>query len=504
MSNNRASIASHLLPLTAEEQTLLDAYEELRALEKLKDQAISKAAKARLEEANKEHLKQIALKNGVDPDIDEAAPRKKKQKKSKKPRIQEGTGMGISNDDSDQASDDGSEDSSVEEADDRSLVGREQRNDVDLQEEEEKKRAEFMRMSSDSYIDTQKIKKKARQESTSLLVNMDQGTPPHDFSKSMEMSKVTGKQLFPQATPSLSPDTAWSPPEDSTAPDEGCLELELSSFKADDVAKGNGNNTVAIKFSAPQESKRFSINIAAPDHDNYYSVLMHFNPRQFEKGGQVVLNNKISGTWGQGINIPLSTFPLMFGETSSTLIVQINGDGFDIFLDKQHCARLEHRVPLPDDAKSLMLQFPSTDDYGHTENWSVYKVWWGYKPLMAKDDLSNIPGVKMHSKLHQTKLFISKLPKIHTETQIELRRAELERAFQKYGGAHGVTVLCPANRTFAFVEVESFRAADLAMREMSDKYTVNRARMSRHEALMEERKTAGATGAGGEKETSDW
>ncbi len=125
---------------------------------------------------------------------------------------------------------------------------------------------------------------------------------------------------------------------------------------------------------------------------------------------------------------------------------------------------------------------------------------------MAKDDISNVPGVKMHSKLHKTKLFISKLPKIYTETQIELRRAELERAFRKYGGAHGVTALCPPNRTFAFVEVESHRAADLAMREMCEKYTVNRARMSRHEALMEERAAAQATtsGAGGEKETSDW
>lgn len=508
MSSNKVTIAPHLLPLTAEEQSLLDAYEEVRALEKLKDQAISDAAKARLVEANKEHERQVALKNGVDPDLEmeakgDGGPQRKKRKKQKEKKIRKDTGFNNSNDDDSEVLDENSDDSSEDGTNERPS-SRPKANNEDTLEEEEKKRDEFMRASSDSYMNDIKIDRKVRQEAKSLLHNMEQGTPPHDFSKSMDMSKVTGKQLFPKILP-LS-DTTWSPPDESTAPDEGCLELELSDFQADDAAKGNGNNTVAIKFSAPKESKRFSINIAAPNHDNYYSVLFHFNPRQFEKGGQVVINNKNSGTWGQGINIPLSTFPLMFGETSSTLIVQINGEGFDIFLDQQHCARLEHRVPLPDDVKSLMLQFPSTDDYGRPENWSVYKVWWGHKPLMAKEDISNVPGVKMHSKLHKTKLFISNLPKIYTETQIDLRRAELERAFRQYGGAHGVTALCPPNRSFAFVEVESYRAADMAVREMSDKYTVNRARMSRHEALMEERAAAQTTSssASGDKKTSNW
>ncbi len=378
MSSNKAIIAPHLLPLTAEEQSLFEAYDKVRALEKQKDQAISDAAKARLAEANKEYERQLALKNGIDPDLnegteakDDSGPKRKKRKKQKEKKIREDHVISNDNDDASEGSDEHSDDSSNDGANERSLLGSSQRNE-DALEEEEKKRAEFLRSSSDSYMNTHKIERKARQASTSLLVNMDRGTPPHDFSKSMEMSKVTGKQLFPKITASLS-DSTWSPPDDSNAPDEGCLELELSDFQADDAARGNGNNTVAIKFSAPNDAKRFSINIAAPNHDNYDSVLFHFNPRQFEKGGQVVINNKDFGTWGQGINIPLSTFPLMFGETSSTLIVQINGEGFDIFIDQQHCARLEHRVPLPDDAKSLMLQFPSTDDYGRKFSSSMLK-----------------------------------------------------------------------------------------------------------------------------------
>ena len=107
-----------------------------------------------------------------------------------------------------------------------------------------------------------------------------------------------------------------------------------------------------------------SINIAGPSHDEFHSVLFHFNPRQHERGGQLVVNDKQEGIWGQAISLPLSQIPLIFGQTSVTLIIQINGDGFDIFLEDKHCARLEHRVELPSKPCSLFLQFPSCDDYG--------------------------------------------------------------------------------------------------------------------------------------------
>ena len=137
----------------------------------------------------------------------------------------------------------------------------------------------------------------------------------------------------------------------------------------------------------------------------------------------------------------------------------------------------------------------------------MYKVWWGYKEIMANDSIAHVPGVNIQSSLHEKKLFISGLSKISTETQIDLRVAELERAFRKYGGALGVTVICPPNCSFAFVEVESHRAAELAIREKSSKYSVNRARRSRHEALMEQRAAAAAEAVNAGKsfkETSDW
>jgi RNA recognition motif-containing protein len=105
---------------------------------------------------------------------------------------------------------------------------------------------------------------------------------------------------------------------------------------------------------------------------------------------------------------------------------------------------------------------------------------------------------------YQTKLFVSGLPKLYTEADVEIRKAELERAFRRYGGAQGVTVICSKNSTFAFVEVETERQTDLALSEMQNKYRINRARRSRHEALMEERALTASGSDVATKATSDW
>ena len=85
-----------------------------------------------------------------------------------------------------------------------------------------------------------------------------------------------------------------------------------------------------------------------------------------------------------------------------------------------------------------------------------------------------------------------------------MRRAELERAFRKYGGARGVTCVVPTNTTFAFVEMETERMADLALVEMANKYRLNRARRSRHEALQEERAAAEAAKQGKTQDSGGW
>ena len=118
---------------------------------------------------------------------------------------------------------------------------------------------------------------------------------------------------------------------------------------------------------------------------------------------------------------------------------------------------------------------------------------------MAKGDVSSVPGVNSFNAVHPRKIFVSGLAKIFTEGQVEQRRAELERAFIKYGGDHGVKVIVPTNSTYSFVETQSERMADLALSEMANTYRMNRARRARHEALQEERAAAakGGTTTGG-------
>ena len=103
---------------------------------------------------------------------------------------------------------------------------------------------------------------------------------------------------------------------------------------------------------------------------------------------------------------------------------------------------------------------------------------------MATSDLSNVFGIDLDVE-HPKKLFIRGLTRIFTESEVELRRAELERAFKNYGGALGVTVSVSKNTTFAFVEVDSERQANLALTEMSNQYTISKARRTREESLME-------------------
>ena len=101
---------------------------------------------------------------------------------------------------------------------------------------------------------------------------------------------------------------------------------------------------IAIKFHAPKDLLHFSVNITMPDGRNglYESVLLHLNPRQFQRGGHLVLNDKMDKMWGNNVSVPLSTLPMIFGIDASTLVVQINEEGFDVFVEGAHCAGLEH------------------------------------------------------------------------------------------------------------------------------------------------------------------
>lgn len=470
---------------------------------------------------------------------DHDRPVKKKAKKSRSSSMEDGTLIHNNNnddddenddyDDDDQDSDTGPPNEHDDDYDDRARRRKEKLQKLRAEVMEEKGRAKIQNeimeeqernkhlglhhsqdgMGGDIMMDiglpTLKKKQPTSYRSTqeSLLSSVEHSsTPPHEFSKKLAMPRasLSGRQIFPTSNETgagAGAGASWSPPPTATGPKDGDLCIDLPEFDTHQLQ--SGNNTIAIKFFAPQESSRFSINITEPDNHDYADILFHFNPRQRQKGGQLVINDKQDGIWGQGINVPLSILPLIFGQTACTLILQINTEGFDVFLDGKHCARLEHRKQLPSQKCNLTLQMPSTDDYGSPENWKVYKIWWGHKKPMA-GDLTDVPGVNVSSYLHPKKLFVSNLTKIYTEPEVELRRAELERAFRKYGGPQGCEVKVPTNSTFAFVEVETSRMADLALREMQNTYNISRARRTRQEVLQSQREAAGKT----TEENTEW
>jgi Galactoside-binding lectin/RNA recognition motif. (a.k.a. RRM, RBD, or RNP domain) len=505
---------------TAEEKALLDMYEAIRAHEREATRLKEKKAREKI------YAKDDAANNDVDdaPALASSAGASKKRKASrtKKARADKVPGLGgreMSDDEDDNSASDDEDDVGV---DGESMLEKRAAKLEALRDEiedrknamddnnatEERMRKELLQTNEDDLMHMQRVVKKNKvvqnpgDGGPSLLSNMVSAkTPPHEFSEKLGLKDWKGTVLFP-----LSQDEpTWTPPEQASDPNDGAFLTELQEFDISGATNGLGNNTLAIKFNAPADSRRFSFNIAGPGHDDFDSVLFHFNPRQRQKGGQLVINDKQSGIWGRALSLPLSQVPLIFGQTSVTLLVQVTGNGFDVFIEGKHCARLEHRIELPSKPCSLYLQFPSCDDYRSPENWIVYKAWWGNKELMAKEDASGVPGVNSFDATHPRKLFIKGLKKLRTDAEVEIRRAELERAFRKYGGARGVNTIVGKNSTFAFVEMESERMATLALEEMRAVYPqMSKARRSKHELLMEEREAAEAAKQGKSKESGDW
>ncbi|KAL7518540.1 hypothetical protein ACHAWX_003359 [Stephanocyclus meneghinianus] len=562
-----ASYPRFLEPLTSQELSLLDAYAVVKSYEREAARIKAEEAKRRLEEADERYRAKVREREGGgqeekeqeeaarrpdddddeepqdasdDDDDDEEGRRRRLQRESELSQLRRDVAAAKEAKDRQEAEKRTAK--QKEEAMRKELLGEsvsappkrprdsdddDHDHDSDEDDDEDDERGFFDDDAPAFAATGPSIKKKRLREPSSwdeskpapsLIANIGGGiTPPHDFSKKLGMSNASldGTVLFPKHAAAAAVQQPWQPPPKPRDFLDGCLELELYDFDPASLSESHtaGNNTLAIKFHAPDESARFSINIAAPRHDDYNNILFHFNPRHFQRGGQLVINDRKESMWGNDIAVPLSTMPLMFGKVSCTLIIQINEEGFDVFVEDKHCARLEHRTDLTHSALwgdnnkrkgSLFLQFPSSDDYGNPENWRVFRVWWGRKAGMAKS-LEGVAGVQSYSAVHPKKLFVSGLAKLKTDPEVDLRRAELERAFRKYGGPSGaVAVVVPKDSTFAFVECHSEQLADLAVREMGERYRVNKARRTKHEALMEERAAKEVLERGNAKESTEW
>jgi hypothetical protein len=91
----------------------------------------------------------------------------------------------------------------------------------------------------------------------------------------MQICKNAGSILFPLSLSSVASSfqsiaTSWSPPVDALYPTDRCLEISLPNFDRNNLS-GKAYNTIAIKFTAPAESKRFRFVIYRSElHGNYF------------------------------------------------------------------------------------------------------------------------------------------------------------------------------------------------------------------------------------------
>jgi hypothetical protein len=311
-----ASYPAYLEPLTEQEQALLDTYAAIKGYEKEAARLKAEEAKRRLEEADERYRSKVREREGTTGDGDEEAVEDEElvsqedngsdqeDEETKQKRIQRQREISQLRRDvaaARTAKEDQETKNKVkrekEEALRKELLGEQSpavetnkrpRDDGESEDDESEEGFEESTFTGPS------IKKKRVNNSgwddfkpqPSLIANIGgDSTPPHDFSKKMGMSKssLDGTILFPRD--GIQP---WTPPAKPYDFMDGHLELQLDDFDPAQLGEyGTGNNTLAVKFHAPDDSSRFSVNIAS-SNDGYNNILFHFNPRHFQKGGQLV------------------------------------------------------------------------------------------------------------------------------------------------------------------------------------------------------------------------
>lgn len=236
---------------TPQEEDLLKMYEKRSAYEKEAKRIREEQARTKLAAADLKYKQSMETTTAT-----EGVAETKKKKPRKKKAKQQQDGMMEAHEKEEYSSEEEEQEPSLNER--RAQKLEELREAVKPKEsEEEAMRAQLLNEEAD-VTDTGPSLKRKRTEVTatksSLLDNLtNQATPPHEFSKKLELKTWQGKILFPTSAN----ETSWSPPPSASQPNEGALELELPDFDISQAQHGQGNNTIAIKFTSPTGAKRF-------------------------------------------------------------------------------------------------------------------------------------------------------------------------------------------------------------------------------------------------------
>eukprot|EP01084_Bolivina_argentea_P164384 285781_1 len=187
------------------------------------------------------------------------------------------------------------------------------------------------------------------------------------------VSRELNKESFPAA------DIVRAQDWDSRACQKSLI-LPLDNFGFDDEGQ---KQTLVMRITVPKDSTTWAINICPRKHDEFMNVLFHFNPRQREKGGTLIQNDRKASTWKNAEKLSLKYLPALFGRTFD-FAVQVNEDGFHTAVDTVYATTFLHRTLLHEleDPNSMILQVLCTDDYGNPEAIVVHQIYWGHKPAI--------------------------------------------------------------------------------------------------------------------------
>lgn len=273
---------------TPEEQSLLELYGTVRLFEKQCDKLKEEEAKAKLR-ARQEKFRRDQDQSGTDIQVDvtgsEPSPSSSNERISKKPKLV--SSMDISESD-DNMSDGGADDDLPIGENEEMLQQKEiqrlekQQNEEEQKEKERQERDRHLEegnnINDSGFVVTKKDRPGTYTRADLLGSVTSQSTPIHEFSKKFNLPRVglAGSQVFPENT-SQSPinESKWIPPSTASTPTDGDLRIELPDFDASSNSSiSNGNNTLAIKFTAPQESSRFSLNVTTYTGHNEFSNIL--------------------------------------------------------------------------------------------------------------------------------------------------------------------------------------------------------------------------------------
>lgn len=270
--------------LTLEEEQLLEMYEVIRQHERVAARLKEEAARAKLAAADAEfHQKQQRLASNDQ--------KKHKRRKRVKQKLADNEGNTDSDDnDDDDDLDDDVNDSAKQDDDDDDVVYSDDEDNLharreaklsqlrmevaqaqqqqagdstflDQKQENDKMRSHYPAV-TEAVDDGPLLKRKLRRdildpdfsttEPSSLIANMTEAaTPPHEFSKKLELIKTGGKVLFPESSGNSNTSSLdvfkWEPPSNAETPNDGAFEAKLNDFDMELAQNGLGNNTVAIK-----------------------------------------------------------------------------------------------------------------------------------------------------------------------------------------------------------------------------------------------------------------